>query len=79
MDRFHYFLVTLLKLTHAVDDFDREAYKELIHDICETYGISKGVAEFYLNNTQEKLGNGEVYCGIKSHGDLGTVGSFSSI
>ena len=62
MDRFNEFLVDLLQLTHAVEEFDRESYKHLIKDICETYGLSKGVAEFYLNNTQEKLGNGEMFC-----------------
>ena len=62
MDRFAEFLERLIRTTHTVEDFDREKYVEVVKDICEYYGICKGVSEFYPSMSLERLGQGEVFC-----------------
>ena len=62
MDRFREFLERLIRTTHTVEDFDREKYVEVVKDICEYYGICKGVSEFYPSMSLERLGQGEVFC-----------------
>ena len=62
MDRFGEFLERLIRTTHTVEDFDREKYVEVVKDICEYYGICKGVSEFYPSMSLERLGQGEVFC-----------------
>ena len=62
MDRFAELLERLIRTTHTVEDFDREKYVEVVKDICEYYGICKGVSEFYPSMSLERLGQGEVFC-----------------
>ena len=85
MSRFDDFLERLIVVTHAVGDFDREKYLTLITEICEYYGVSKIVEAFYLNEAQEKNGQGEVYCdydngnGNKKVLDIRTVTNYKSV
>ena len=51
----------LIRLTH-IEPFDRESYKDLIVEICDTYNLSKGAIEFYTTPHMEQLGKGEVFC-----------------
>ena len=60
--RFLEFLERLVRVTHNPDFFDRETYVELIHDICECYGISKGDVEFYRNASAEQKHEGSYFC-----------------
>ena len=53
MDRFGEFLERMINVTHATYDFDRNKYVDLVREICESYNICKGVAEFYQNITME--------------------------
>ena len=62
MDKFTEFLERLIRLTHTVDDFDHDAYVQLIAEICEYYGICKGVTEFYPSLSMERAGQGEIFC-----------------
>ena len=40
--------------------FDREEFVGVLSEICELFGISKGVTEFYENLSAEKEGKGEI-------------------
>jgi len=60
--RFLEFLERLVRVTHNPDFFDRETYVELIHDICECYGLSKGDVEFYRNASAEQKHEGSYFC-----------------
>ena len=62
MDRYGELLEKLIKVTHATYDFDRKEYAGIVREICESYNICKGVAEFYQNITMEQRGQGDVYC-----------------
>lgn len=55
------YMERLISLTH-IEPFDRESYKELIIEICDTYNLSKGAIEFYTTPHMEQLGKGEVFC-----------------
>lgn len=55
------YMERLIRLTH-IEPFDRESYKELIVEICDTYNLSKGAIEFYTTPHMEQLGKGEVFC-----------------
>lgn len=55
------YMERLIRLTH-IEPFDRESYKELIIEICDTYNLSKGAIEFYTTPHMEQLGKGEVFC-----------------
>jgi len=62
MSKFNEFLERLVLATHSYSGLNRDEYVTLIHEICEYYKLSKGSSEFYMNVTQEKLGNGNYYC-----------------
>ena len=55
------YMERLIRLTH-IEPFDRESYKELIVEICNTYKLSKGAIEFYNTPLMEQLGKGEFFC-----------------
>ncbi|MBP3808950.1 MAG: EAL domain-containing protein [Eubacterium sp.] len=55
------YMERLIRLTH-IEPFDRESYKDLIVEICDTYNLSKGAIEFYTTPHMEQLGKGEVFC-----------------
>ena len=62
------YMERLIRLTH-IEPFDRESYKELIIEICDTYKLSKGAIEFYNTPHMEQLGKGEVFCDFDSGKD----------
>lgn len=62
------YMERLIRLTH-IEPFDRESYKELIIEICDTYNLSKGAIEFYTTPHMEQLGKGEVFCDFDSGKD----------
>ena len=44
----------------AFGSFDRDEFVGILKEICEFFGLSKGVTEFYTSLSAEKEGNGEV-------------------
>ena len=52
----------IVDVTHWVDGFDREKYKEVMIAICKMLHITKAVAEFFVNMAREKENEGEYYC-----------------
>ena len=43
-----------------MNNFDREEFVGLLHEICEFFDLSKGVTEFYNSLSAERAGNGEI-------------------
>ncbi len=56
------YLERMVQITHESNDYDREAYVQLIHEICETYHLAKGVVGFYLNAEREQKDDGDFFC-----------------
>ncbi|MBR0131615.1 MAG: EAL domain-containing protein [Lachnospiraceae bacterium] len=60
-EQYNSFLERLVRITH-MEPFDREAYVDLITEICYVYGLAKGVTEFYPTPMMEQRGTGEIFC-----------------
>lgn len=43
-----------------MNNFDREEFVTVLHEICDFFDISKGVTEFYNSLSAEKAGKGEI-------------------
>lgn len=60
-EKYRSYMERLIRLTHA-EPYNREAYLELVEEICKGYHISKAVTEFYATPMMEQRGMGESYC-----------------
>ena len=60
-DKYASYLERLVSVTHS-QPVDRDAYVQLITEICKDYKLTKGMTEFYITPMMEQRGMGEVFC-----------------
>ena len=60
-DKYASYLERLVSVTHS-QPVDRDAYVQLITEICKDYKLTKGMTEFYITPMMEQRGLGEVFC-----------------
>ncbi len=60
-EKYASYLEKMVRITHN-EPVDRDAYVELIRNICRDYKLTKGMTEFYITPMMEQRGIGEVYC-----------------
>ena len=60
-EKYASYLERLVSVTHS-QPVDRDAYVQLITEICKDYKLTKGMTEFYITPMMEQRGMGEVFC-----------------
>ena len=60
-EKYASYLERLVSVTHS-QPVDRDAYVQLITEICKDYKLTKGMSEFYITPMMEQRGLGEVFC-----------------
>ena len=60
-EKYASYLERLVRVTHS-QPVDRDAYVQLITEICKDYKLTKGMTEFYITPMMEQRGLGEVFC-----------------
>ena len=60
-EKYASYLERLVSVTHS-QPVDRDAYVQLITEICKDYKLTKGMTEFYITPMMEQRGLGEVFC-----------------
>lgn len=60
-EKYYSYLERLVHITHN-EPVDREAYLDLILEVCREYRLTKAVSEFYITPMMEQRGIGEVFC-----------------
>ncbi len=60
-EKYASYLERMVSVTHS-QPVDRDAYVQLITEICKDYKLTKGMSEFYITPMMEQRGIGEVFC-----------------
>ena len=60
-EKYYSYLERLVRITHN-EPVDREAYVDLILEICREYRLTKAITEFYITPMMEQRGIGEIFC-----------------
>lgn len=60
-EKYASYLERMVSVTHS-QPVDRDAYVQLITEICKDYKLTKGMTEFYITPMMEQRGIGEVFC-----------------
>lgn len=60
-EKYASYLERMVRVTHS-QPVDRDAYVQLITEICKDYKLTKGMTEFYITPMMEQRGIGEVFC-----------------
>lgn len=60
-EKYASYLERMVSVTHS-QPVDRDAYVQLIMEICKDYKLTKGMTEFYITPMMEQRGIGEVFC-----------------
>lgn len=60
-EKYASYLERMVSVTHS-QPVDRDAYFQLITEICKDYKLTKGMTEFYITPMMEQRGIGEVFC-----------------
>ncbi|MDO4863079.1 MAG: bifunctional diguanylate cyclase/phosphodiesterase [Ruminococcus sp.] len=58
-EKFYELFTEMIDCMTDMDNFERERLVKVLIKLSELFRISKGVTEFYVNETKEKLGEGE--------------------